>query len=373
MLFDRRPKYRREDFYDREEELHMFLRGLEVGEGLIVVYGVRRVGKTSLVRVGLAESDIPFVPIDLRRFSEDPSLLSPSVSALLIEEVLKQYEKNREKMKKFVRDILRYVDSLDLKVVKLKVKEGRRRLLAEVLEEADRWAGKRGIRVAIVLDEAQELRTVPAWRDILAWTIDNLENVTFVVTGSEVGVLRDFLKLEDRDSPLFGRARLEINLRGFDRDVSVGFLRSGFREAGLTIDEAELADAVSRLNGIVGWQALYGYYRVSYSLSHKASLERVEADASELVAGELEKLVKNASRRYLAILWAVSLGLKKWSTIKNYVEGTVGYVPDSKFSKLLRNLIKYGFLEKTEKLEYRIIDPLLPLAVDRLRRKYRVQ
>ncbi|MCD6563011.1 MAG: ATP-binding protein, partial [Thermoproteales archaeon] len=314
MLFDRRPKYRREDFYDREEELHMFLRGLEVGEGLIVVYGVRRVGKTSLVRVGLAESNIPFVPIDLRRFSEDPSLLSPSVSALLIEEVLKQYEKHREKMKKFVRDILRYVDSLDLKVVKLKVKEGRRRLLAEVLEEADRWAGKRGIRVAIVLDEAQELRTVPAWRDILAWTIDNLENVTFVVTGSEVGVLRDFLKLEDRDSPLFGRARLEINLRGFDRNVSVGFLRSGFREAGLTIDEAELADAVGRLNGIVGWLALYGYYRVSYGLSHKASLERVEADASELVADELEKLVKNAPGRYLAILWAVSLGLKKWST-----------------------------------------------------------
>ena len=51
----------------------------------------------------------------------------------------------------------------------------------------------------------------------------------------------------------------------------------------------------------------------------------------------------------------------------------MGYVLDSKFGKLLRNLVKYGFLEETERLEYRIIDPLLPIAMERLRRKYGVQ
>ncbi len=48
MLFDRRPKLSRNDFYDREEELRLLVRGVESGEGLIVVYGLRRLGKTSL-------------------------------------------------------------------------------------------------------------------------------------------------------------------------------------------------------------------------------------------------------------------------------------------------------------------------------------
>ena len=48
MLFDRKPKTRREDFYNRERELELFIRGIEVGESLIVVYGVRRVGKNQL-------------------------------------------------------------------------------------------------------------------------------------------------------------------------------------------------------------------------------------------------------------------------------------------------------------------------------------
>ena len=93
MLFDRIPKYKIEDFYDREEELQLLFKSLEVGEGLIVVYGVRRVGKTSLVQVGLTEYNVPYVIVDLRRFSEDPSLLSPSVLASIVKNTLKEYEK----------------------------------------------------------------------------------------------------------------------------------------------------------------------------------------------------------------------------------------------------------------------------------------
>jgi len=52
---------------------------------------------------------------------------------------------------------------------------------------------------------------------LLAWSSDTLENVTFVVTGSEVGVLEDFLQLSDADSPLHGRARLKIKLSRFSK------------------------------------------------------------------------------------------------------------------------------------------------------------
>ena len=49
MLFDRKPKFRRKDLYDREMELQLHSKGIEASEGSIVVYGVRGIGKTSLV------------------------------------------------------------------------------------------------------------------------------------------------------------------------------------------------------------------------------------------------------------------------------------------------------------------------------------
>ena len=192
------------------------------------------------------------------------------------------------------------------------------------------------------------------------------------MTGSEVGVLKDFLRLDDRNSPLFGRARLEIYLKKFGREAALDFLKRGFQEVEMKVVEEELVDAVNRLDGIVGWLALYGYYRVSYNLPHNSTIERVEADAIELIAGELEKLVKFSPKRYLAILWAITLGLKTWSTIKHYAEGIVGHIPDNKYDRLLQNLVKYGFIEKTENLEYRVIDPLLPKAVEKLLRKHRI-
>ena len=231
MLFSRRPKFRKEDFYDREDELRAFSKGIEVGEGLIIVYGIRRIGKTSFVQVALTELDIPFIPIDLRKYSESPSLLRPSAIAYVVDEVLKLYEGFTGKVKGVVGKILQHVESLDLKLLKMKTGKKGRRLLVESLERANRWARKRGIRVAVVLDEAQELRIIPVWRSILAWCIDTLENVTVVVTGSEVGVLSEFLKLDDPKSPLFGRPRLEIMLGKFSREQSIDYLKKGFTEA----------------------------------------------------------------------------------------------------------------------------------------------
>ncbi len=370
MLFDRKPKVRREDFYDREEELKLFLRGLEVGEGLIVVYGVRRIGKTSFVYVALNEAEVPFVPVDLRKFSESPSLLSPSSVLRLVEDALAEYDKVA-RVRKAVEKVLSRVESINVNGVTIRTR-GSERLAAEILERFDAWARRRSTRLVVVLDEAQELRVVPSWRKILAWSLDNLENVTFVVTGSEIGVLRDFLRLDDPNSPLFGRSRLEIALPRFSRDKSIDFLKRGFLEIGLSVPREEIEDAVDKLDGIVGWLTYYGHYRASYGVSHDDALARVEGDAVELLTSELEKIVKYSPRRYVAILWAISLGLRSWSTIKRFTEGVAGPVPDKNFDRLLQNLVRYGFVEKTPNLEYRAVDPLLPKAVEKLRKKYRV-
>ena len=371
MLFSREPKTRIGEFYDREKELEMFFKGIDAGEGLIVVYGVRRIGKTSFVYVGLSELNIPFIPLDLRKYSENPILLTPSAIAYVVDDVLKEYDLPG-KLWKTGEKILEYIKSVEIPPFKLKPSRGRKKLLVNVLEKANKWAKRKETRIAIVLDEAQELRTVPAWRNILAWAVDTLENVSFIVTGSEVGVLNDFLKLSDPKSPLFGRARLEIKLERFSREQSIGFLLKGFEEANIRVSRGEIEEVADKLDGIVGWLSLYGYYRVTYGLSHVETLKRLEEEAEELLSSELEKLVKYSPRRYTAILWAISLGLNSWSTIKHFAEGIVGHIPDSKFNKLLQNLVKYGFIEKTENLKYKIADPLLSKAVKKLRRKHRV-
>ncbi len=59
MYFDERPKSRREDLYDRERELEEMLASIESRKPLIVLKGIRRLGKTSLLQVALSEAKVP--------------------------------------------------------------------------------------------------------------------------------------------------------------------------------------------------------------------------------------------------------------------------------------------------------------------------
>ncbi|WP_297499331.1 hypothetical protein [Thermococcus sp.] len=74
--------------------------------------------------------------------------------------------------------------------------------LAEILEKISSWAENEGIRVIIAFDEAQYLRFSGIRYDsLIAYAVDNLPGITFALTGSEVGMLHDFLGLEDPKNP----------------------------------------------------------------------------------------------------------------------------------------------------------------------------
>ena len=61
------PKEDIRGLYDRERELREVVDAIRLGERLVVVYGVRRVGKTSLVRVAVKEARTPHLLLDVRR------------------------------------------------------------------------------------------------------------------------------------------------------------------------------------------------------------------------------------------------------------------------------------------------------------------
>lgn len=48
-----------------------------------------------------------------------------------------------------------------------------------------------------------------------------------------------------------------------------------------------------------------------YKINHNEAINKIEEEAMGLIVDELEKLIKYSPKRYTAILWAISLGLRK--------------------------------------------------------------
>nr|WP_252973199.1 hypothetical protein [Saccharolobus solfataricus] len=64
IYFDEKPKESREDLYDREKELSELHSSLS--HTIVLLTGIRRIGKTSVLKVFLNEIDVPYALTDVR-------------------------------------------------------------------------------------------------------------------------------------------------------------------------------------------------------------------------------------------------------------------------------------------------------------------
>ncbi|WP_243671580.1 ATP-binding protein [Vulcanisaeta sp. JCM 16161] len=335
------------------------------GDRLIAVYGIRRIGKTSLVKAFLSDLSQPYVLIDVRQiyFVEGNVNVGSLVRHVL--DGFREFMGRNERFWEGFRDALRSIDWVRVGAGGVEVRLSRRSRmnLMELLNVIDGWCGRNSTRFILVFDEAQYMRFSNVRYDgVLAWAYDNLSNVTFIVTGSEVGALRDFLRIDDPEAPLYGRYIKEVYVDRFSKDASLDFLRRGFTELGVEVSEGELEEVYERLDGIVGWLTLYGYLRGIDKLGHREALDKVFNDGVKLVLSELDAVIKPSRARYLAILNAVAHGLNTWSEIRRYVEVRTGEVSDAVFNRLMKNLIRYGYLSKVNNT-YVIPDPVVTRAV----------
>ncbi|NJE29764.1 ATP-binding protein [Thermococcus sp. 18S1] len=356
MLFDLQPKTRKEDLYDRERELEAFNEALKLGERLVLILGIRRLGKSSLLNVVLSESSYPYAKIDVRSLYFTHGSIPQEILAKRILSSLIESLPPSGKLRLGMTEALSSIRGIRLSGVHVEFEK--KPDLAEILEKVDSWAESEGKRVIIAFDEAQYLRLSGIQYDgLIAYAVDNLPNLTFVLTGSEVGMLHDFLGLDNPKKPLFGRYAREITLERFSRERSIEFLKAGFKELGIDVSPSELERAVDKLDGIVGWLSMYGYLRGIRKLPERDALNEVFHRAQALVLEELSSLLSH-SRRYGLILKAVAMGNERWSDIKEYLEFKAGRINDSKFSSLLKNLVKYGYLNKSAD-GYVIPDPVV--------------
>nr|WP_206205935.1 ATP-binding protein [Thermococcus sp. JdF3] len=348
-MFDLRPKSRREEIFDRDEEFRELERSIE-RYPLTLLLGIRRVGKSSLLRAYLSEN--PGILIDCRELYAESGHIAREdlVRELQSKGILMQRVLSKFRLK------------LNLRFLEV---EPRGASLREIFRELNEVGEKTG-RFIIAFDEAQYLRFYGSrgGKELLALfahAYDSLPNLRIVLTGSEVGLLHDFLGIGDYGSPLYGRVGGEVYVRPFDGETSKAFLKAGFKEAGVEVSEEDIEKAVSVLDGIPGWLVLFGAKYLEKGSFQEAMNATLEV-AKGLIFGELSELEKR-SRRYIGILRAIAMGYNRWSLIRDYLELKKMRTPEPRLHELLKNLKKMGWVEEKNG-EYSLTDPLVKLALE---------
>jgi hypothetical protein len=338
MLFDLRPKENKKDLFGRGEELQE-LEKLVASEWVAIV-GARMTGKTSLVKTFVAEK------------SRRGDVMALYVNLLGAKGI-------RDFVAKLSESLSHKVTSreISLKLPFVEVTSSSR--LVEGIFSQLRSTKK---DVVIVLDEVQELYRVSGqFLKMLKMIHDTYSRARFIFTGSMFGLMRTLLQPKT-SSPMYGRKPAKIELAPFPEEVSMNFLRRGFKELGARIEEEELKEAVGMLDGYVGWLTYYGNFRCVRKIGRETALEEVVNEGKKVVNEELKNFLKGKNKgAYITVLRSAALGAR-WSDIKRALERKFGEFNNKRVSDILNVLVASMLVEKRGRM-YVIPDPVLKRAV----------
>jgi AAA+ ATPase superfamily predicted ATPase len=361
MYFDLAPKTKKEDLYGFEGELTELNEKVDAAR-IILILSPRRTGKTSLLTTFLNEGKRPYVFMDMRKTMVGKRDFMGSFGKGIYD-----FLARNEKLTSKLRAFLKSVGGVEISTssVKISWKKGEMPNPVEILEAIDKWAYENKKNFILAIDEAQEMRRIKEidLLNLLAYAYDHLKNTVICLTGSEIGVMYDFLDMQNTSSPLYGRSVFEMKLKRLDSEKSMDFLRKGFKQKGLDVEKKTIENAVEQLDGALGWLTYYGWN----ACNKGCSLDKVAEEASRLSLEEVRSFVLNSRSpsRYKLIFEALAPHSLPWNKIKTFLEIEEGKEIDgSNLADLLENLVKFGFVEKEEGV-YRIADPVLKNALSK--------
>ncbi len=219
----------------------------------------------------------------------------------------------------------------------------------------------------IMIGEAQRLRGPLSRevRDAIAHAYDYGKNLTFVLTGSEVGLLYDLIGIGDCASPLYGRYYHDVAVGRFSPEESREFLRRGFSELSVNAPENAVDKIADAFDEIPGWLVFVGNKYI-----RKRDIRPVLEAAVDVALGELAALIDAmaralsiAGRRCASALKCISEGNETWSSLQGCVAEAEGSMVSS---SVLYNMIKQ--LEAMSIIkDYRFLDPIYKEAAKKLR------
>jgi AAA+ ATPase superfamily predicted ATPase len=374
MLFNPAPKEKREDLYDFDEpfrKLSTLLQEPVERSPLIVVKGMRRTGKTSLIKTALNKLGLPYLYIDGREFATIPAITKRDLLKELERELnlmIKRHRRWRTKLSVVLRGVRWIKLTNKFPFLHFEWRRPADMDISDLVQAFQVLSGDIGKRVVLVLDEAQHFVRLVNYRlqYLLAHIYDHVHEIQTIVSGSEVGLLYDFLETDDPEAPLFGRGMAEVTVPWLSRELALDFLQRGCQQVGIKVPAESHQRAVDELDGTIGWLTLYGY-ELWRSNPPETALARTIEQGTRLEAQELEHFLsvrEQGRSRYLTLLrTAARLGRARWINLKANIESTEGRkITDGRFNNLLQNLLKANFLNK-EGEEYFVPDPLLKRAL----------
>lgn len=299
-----------------------------------------------------------WIYIDLRKFE--------GKNYLNYKDIVQEFEKAINSLPDKLKNLFRGIKGVNISGLEIRFGWDRENKvdMSNVFEKLSEISEKEGKKVIIVFDESQELRKLRGYNLLypIAYAYDNLK-LRFIFTGSEIGMVYKFLKLEDPKSPLYGRAVTEVYINPFSKDMAIEFLKRGFDEVKVKVSDEELEDTYNNLGGIPGWLTYYGFYHIQYK-DHKTALEKTILTGVELIREEFKNFLLNrqeAKERYYTIMQVCKQGCR-WSEIKRAIEAKEGVrIDDKEVTGLIRNLIDASFLAKEGEI-YRPTDALIAKA-----------
>ena len=235
--------------------------------------------------------------------------------------------------------------------------------ISSILDELSREAIKQKTTFIIALDEVQEFRKIMRFdmTSILAHAYDYCKGIQFVATGSEVGMLHNFLRIDEPEAPLYGRAMVEIELLGLTKEKSLQYLTQGFKQIKLKVSDETLESVHLRFDGIIGWLTYCGFMAREEKKLDKAIIEETARKAAKLAALEFRNFVRlHKSERYGVVMKSLARGSITWAELKRVVESKEGVtIGQGEITRLLTNLEDASFIEKRDGGTYFIPDPMM--------------
>jgi len=337
--------------YDREDEKRVISGYIDMAAS-IAVTGLRRVGKTTLVRsLSAVRKNTYTAYFNLWRKKPSCRNFEPEILDLILDELIKSRGVVGER---------EYIKRLEFFGGIVKITREKREHIIERFSIADIIASNN--KIILILDEFQSVSK--KLRDCILRKLVGLKDtydsyLTIIFTGS-VYSLKKFIG-GNEEAPFYGRLIDEILIQPLQPQTAREFLREGLRELGKDITEDALDYAIGVLGGFPGWIVNFGLKSISIRdridiKAAKKLIKDIEKEALLVLVGEIKRILKQVKNKEIYIKTLYELGLHG-NMGPTRLASMIGRTK-SEASRILNFLTMNGLVKNIDG-EYIIADPLL--------------